>query len=224
MVAQDVTKRMVRSPTRPVVPALLVCAVTACDVGSPAQPATEPTADATVKDASFGPKDTGAVADSAVDVVVDGAAESAAPPQVVYRLCPDGMAPSFPSIFTQMFATASCGAGRSFDCHSTTGALPLSEGGTGSLLDFSLDAAAVYAELLGDGSGQPAVNLDGDAGGVVLRIAPGNADASLLYIKVSMVAASDPRYGKAMPPDELACPAVDDALRAWIDDGAAPSF
>jgi hypothetical protein len=132
------------------------------------------------------------------------------------------MAPTFPSILTQMFATASCGVGTSYDCHSSTGSLPRSEGGTGNLLDFSLDAAAVYAELLGDGGGQPAVNVDGDAGGVVLRIAPGNADASLLYIKVAMVAASDPRYGKAMPPSALPCPAVDDTLRAWIDDGAAP--
>ena len=213
---------MAQSPTLPTVPALLALAASACNSGPPAQPATEPTTDATVKDVAAGPQDTGAVVDAAGEAGNDAAAESAAPPPVVYRLCPDAMAPTFPSILTQMFATASCGAGRSYDCHSTTGALPLSEGGTGSQLDFSLDAAAVYAELLGDGSGQPAVNVDGDAGGVVLRIAPGNADASLLYIKVSMVAASDPRYGKAMPPDELACPAVDETLRAWIDDGAAP--
>jgi hypothetical protein len=121
-----------------------------------------------------------------------------------------------------MFATGSCGARTSYDCHSPTGSLPVAEGGTGNLLDFSLDAAAVYAELLGDGSGQPAVNIDGDAGGVVLRIAPGSPDASLLYIKVAMVGTSDPRYGKAMPPTALPCPAVVDTLRAWIDDGAAP--
>ena len=217
---------MVRSRTLPIVPALLALAASACNSGTPAQPATEPATDATVGDAAAGPHDTGAAVDALVEAASeagnDAAAEGAALPQVVYRLCPDAMAPTFPSILTQMFATASCGAGRSYDCHSTTGALALSEGGTGSQLDFSLDAAAVYAELLGDGSGQPAVNVDGDAGGVVLRIAPGNADASLLYIKVSMVAASDPRYGKAMPPDELACPAVDDTLRAWINDGAAP--
>jgi hypothetical protein len=121
-----------------------------------------------------------------------------------------------------MFATESCGVGESYDCHSSTGSSPMSEGGTGNLLDFSLDAAAVYAELLGDGSGQPAVNVDGDAGRVVLRVSPGNADASLLYIKVAMTAAIDPRYGRAMPPSAVPCPAVIDTLRAWIDDGAAP--
>jgi hypothetical protein len=141
---------------------------------------------------------------------------------IAYGLCPDAMAPTFPSILTQMFATASCGATSPYDCHSTTGASPRIEGGTGNLLDFSLDAAAIYAELLGDGSGYPSVNIEGDAGGVVPRIAPGDADASLLYIKLAMPSAADPRYGLAMPPNILPCPVVLDTVRAWIDDGAAP--
>jgi hypothetical protein len=131
------------------------------------------------------------------------------------------MAATFPSILTQMFATASCGVNNAFDCHSTTGALPRKDGGTGSLLDFSLDAAAVYAELLGDGAGSPSVNIDGDAGAEILRVAAGDAEASLLYIKLALPTATDPRYGKAMPPTGLVCPPALDAVKAWIDLGAA---
>jgi hypothetical protein len=186
----------------------LVLGLPGCSSGSPAQPApTALPADATVNDTAAGPLDSGAGADT---------------PAPYYGICPDAMAPTFPSILTQMFATASCGVGSLYDCHSPTGSLLRSEGGTGNLLDFSLDAAAVYAELLGDGGGQPAVNIQGDAGGVLLRIAPGNADASLLYIKVAMSAGFDPRYGLAMPPTVVPCPAVVETLRAWIDDGAAP--
>jgi hypothetical protein len=132
------------------------------------------------------------------------------------------MAPVFPSLLTKMFATSSCGTDKAYDCHSTTGALSWAEGGTGSGLDFSLNAAQVYAELLGDGGGMPANNVGGDAGGVILRVVPGDASASLLYIKMAMPTARDPRFGLAMPPIGLPCPATLDAVRAWIDDGAAP--
>jgi len=176
-----------------------------CDAGSPASPMFEAT---------------GLDAGAAFDATVGEAATAVV--GGLSTLCPDGMAASFPSILTQMFSTAGCGTGRSFDCHSSTGALPAAEGGTGSLLDFSLDAAAVYQELLGaDGGGQPAVNLDGDAGVVVLRVAPGDASASLLYIKLALPTAIDPRYGKAMPPTQLVCPPALDAVKAWIDNGAA---
>ena len=81
----------------------------------------------------------------------------------------------------------------------------------------------MYAELLGaDGGGQRSVDAQGDAGEVVLRVAPGDASASLLYIKLAMTALYDPRYGEAMPPVDTVCPAAIDAVKAWIDDGAAP--
>jgi hypothetical protein len=184
----------------------------ACNSGSPAQPTLQSGADATLGDAaeSDAPQDGGAVSTPAPDTGT----------VFVYGLCPDAMAPTFPSILTQMFATASCGTNSTYDCHSTSGALPKNEGGTGSLLDFSLDAAAVYEELLGDGGGHPSVNIEGEAGAVP-RVVPGDPDASLLYIKLAMPTASDPRYGLAMPPNILPCPATLDTVRAWIADGAA---
>ena len=203
-----VTCRSVRALSLSIGFSLLAIATSDCSGGAPAHPGLEPAADATVGDAGL--------------VVPPGdASADAAAPAPYYGLCPDAMGPTFPSIVTQMFATASCGTNAQFDCHSTTGALSRSEGGTGSLLDFSLDAATIYAELLGDGSGEPAVNIEGDAGGL-LRVAPGQPDASLLYIKLAMPTGFDPRYGLAMPPNVLPCPAVLDTVRAWIDDGAAP--
>jgi hypothetical protein len=191
---------------------LFAVASSACNGSAPARAASDAAADA-IGDAG-GPEG-GAIADATAESAV-------APPPPHYGLCPDAMGPTFPSIVTQMFATASCGASMAFECHSSTGALPRVEGGTGSLLDFSLDAEAIYAELLGDGSGQPGVNIQGDAGGVILRVAPGQPDASLLFLKLAMPTEFDPRYGQAMPPNVLPCPAAIDAVEAWIVDGAAP--
>jgi hypothetical protein len=182
----------------------------ACDRGTAASPSFE-----------AGPPD-GAVETGPADSTTETATSESGVPAPIYAVCPDGMAPVFPSLLTQMFATDSCGSGKRFDCHSSTGALPAAEGGTGSGLDFSLGAAQVYAELLGDGGGIPSNNVAGDAGGVILRVAPGDASASLLYIKLALPTARDPRYGAAMPPVGLPCPAVLDAVRAWINDGAAP--
>jgi hypothetical protein len=197
----------------PLAATLQALAAQACDSGAPAQPALQSGADATQDDAAGS------------DAQPEGGAVSVPAPDtgttVVYGLCPDAMAPTFPSILTQMFATPGCGTTSTFDCHSTSGALARSDGGTGSLLDFSLDAAAVYAELLGDGGGHPSVNIEGEAGAVP-RVAPGDPDASLLYIKLAMPTASDPRYGLAMPPNILPCPAALEAVRAWIADGAVP--
>jgi hypothetical protein len=193
--------------------ALAALAVTsACDAGSPASPTLD----------AGGPS--GASGMDAGGAAIDATMSEAAPVITggVGPLCPDAMSASFESIFSQMLSTGGCGTGRSFDCHSSTGALPAAEGGTGSLLDFSLDAATVYEELLGtDGGGQPAVNVDGDAGGVLLRVAPGDAGASLLYIKLALPTAFDPVYGKAMPPTQVVCPSALDAVKAWIDNGAA---
>jgi hypothetical protein len=181
----------------------------ACDQGPPANP---------IEEAGPAPESTstdGSVVDSPTDMPMT---DVVAPP--VYAVCPDGMAPAFSSLLTKMFATSGCGAGQAYDCHSSTGALPREEGGTGSGLDFAIDAAAVYAELLGDGGGAPSNNINGDAGGVVLRVAPGDPAASLLYIKLAMPNARDPRYGEAMPPTGLPCPSAVAAVGAWIEAGA----
>jgi hypothetical protein len=179
----------------------------ACGQGQPASPVEEAGPALTSMDAS-------ALDSSTVMPMPDVVASP------TYAVCPDGMAPAFSSLLTKMFATAGCGAGAAYDCHSSTGALPRDAGGTGSGLDFSIDAAAVYAELLGDGGGAPSNNIDGDAGGVVLRVAPGDPAASLLYIKLAMPNASDPRYGEAMPPTGLPCPSAVVAVGSWIEAGA----
>ncbi len=134
-----------------------------------------------------------------------------------YAVCPSGLQPTFGSIVTRMLATASCGTNVVDGCHSHTGA-PM----TGNLLDFTLDAGDVYVELLGpDAGGRTAVNLAGDAG-PVFRVVPGDAGASMLYIKLTLPG-NDPRYGRGMPwtaPGSV-CPAAIDAVKSWIDQGAA---
>ncbi|HEX3346189.1 MAG TPA: hypothetical protein VHS09_16510, partial [Polyangiaceae bacterium] len=86
-----------------------------------------------------------------------------------FAVCPPDIDASFGSIYTQMLSTASCGSTLSA-CHSTVGA---SNAGTGNGLDYSLDASAVYAELLGDGGGVPAFNIAGTD--KVLRVVPFDA-------------------------------------------------
>lgn len=136
---------------------------------------------------------------------------------VIYAVCPGGMDASFSSLLTKMFATTACGTNDGA-CHSKVGAAPIAAGGTGSLLDFTEDAHAVYLELLGpDGGGAVASNVDG---GPVLRVDPGNPDASLLYIKLAMPETEEPGYGQAMPPTGLPCPPVLDAVNTWINNGA----
>jgi hypothetical protein len=191
-------------------PLVTASVLSGCDVGS----AASPTFDGGTFEAA------GTEAGEGFDAtMIDGASGSVGG---LNTLCPDAMVATFPSIFSQMLSTGGCGTGQPYDCHSSTGALPKAEGGTGSLLDFSLDAADVFEELLGmDGGGNPAVNIDGDAGGVVLRVAPLDASASLLYIKLALTTLSDPRYGKAMPPTQIVCPPAIDAVKVWIDNGAA---
>jgi hypothetical protein len=125
---------------------------------------------------------------------------------------------SFSSLVTKMFTTKGCGPDDSA-CHSARGAAPIAAGGTGSLLDFTVDAHAVYQELLGpDGGGAEASNVQGNVPAV--RVLPGDADASLLYIKLAMPFTQCPAYGEAMPPTGLPCPPVLDAVQSWIDLGA----
>jgi hypothetical protein len=198
----------------PVVTALVALG---CNAGAAATPALEE--GGTPADAGHDATASESGPDAGSDAATDAGSDAGT---VSYDICPDGMAPSFPSIFTQLLSTGSCGTG-SFYCHSSIAALPQAEGGTGSLLDLSLDASAVYAELLGpDGGGYPATNVAGDAGEVVLRVAPGDAGASLLYIKLALTTLRDPRYGMAMPPAQTVCPTAIEAVKAWIDDGAAP--
>jgi hypothetical protein len=136
-----------------------------------------------------------------------------------FAVCPPDIDASFGSIYTQLLSTTSCGA-TSNSCHSTVGASP---NGVGNLLDFSLEAGAVYAELLGaDGGGQPSTNLD-EPSVHVLRVVPGDAGASMLYIKLTLTSTNDPQYGSGMPltaPGSV-CPAAVDAVAAWINQGAS---
>ncbi len=138
-----------------------------------------------------------------------------------YVVCPPDMDASFGSIYAQMLVpNATCGSTTQYNCHSASGAGPK---GTGNLLDFSVDAAAVYEQLLGDGGGYPSTNLSGSAH--VLRVVPGDASASFFYIKLMLTTAADKQYGAGMPltaPGSV-CPAALDAVKAWIDKGASPN-
>lgn len=187
-----------------------------CNTGSPASPGV----DASTSDGGVEASEAAAPdgdADGATDASEDGG-ESDADAEAGYAVCPEGLDATFGSIYGEMLSpeAGTCGA-TGFGCHSTSGARS-----SGNRLDFSLDAAAVYAELLGDGGGYPSTNVAGDAGGIVLRVAPGDAGASMLYIKLTLTG-SDPRYGAGMPlftPGSI-CPPALEAVKQWIDTGAA---
>ncbi|HEY1695297.1 MAG TPA: hypothetical protein VGG39_24180 [Polyangiaceae bacterium] len=158
----------------------------------------------------------------ALDATVGDAAEEAS-----YAVCPDGMDATFGSIYTLMLSTPSstngCGTANPNSCHSTTGS---SSKNAGNLLDFSLDAGAVYFELLGDGGGHPAANI-GDFQNHVLRVVPYDAGASLLYIKLTLDGSLPddggvPIYGVGMPYNDpgSVCPAAVQAVADWINAGA----
>jgi hypothetical protein len=135
----------------------------------------------------------------------------------VQAICPPDMDASFGSIFSNMLATTSCGTDPGSRCHSATGSVS-----TSNLLDFTLEAGAVYAELLGaDGGGRRASNPEG-SDKTILRVAPYDASASLLYIKLTIGAGGDSRYGFGMPQTSpgSVCPAAVAAVKAWIDQGA----
>jgi hypothetical protein len=136
-----------------------------------------------------------------------------------YAVCPPNMDASFGSIYGQMLSTTSCGS-TSNTCHSTEAASPQ---GVGNLMDFSLEAGAVYTELLGpDGGGQLATNLD-HPNIHVLRVDPGDAGASMLYLKLTITSENDPNYGSGMPltaPGSV-CPPAIQAVQAWINNGAS---
>jgi hypothetical protein len=134
-----------------------------------------------------------------------------------YAVCPPDLDASYQALLTQMFVATGCGSDRTLNCHSASGAAP---SGTGNLLDFS-DASAIYDQLLGaDGGGYYSTNLSGSAH--VLRVVPGDASASMLYIKLTLKTSADPLYGAGMPQDfpGSVCPEALDAVRQWIDQGA----
>jgi hypothetical protein len=170
---------------------VIALVLTGCSEGSPASP-------------NAGAADEG-----------DAGSESA---EAGFNVCPPAIEPTFTSILTKVLATPSCGTNVVGDCHSQSGASP---SGTGNLLDYTLDAGAVYDELLGDGGGHPSTNLAGNAGPIP-RVAPFDAGASMLYIKLTLTTHDDPRYGAGMPltaPGSV-CPATLDAVKTWIDQGA----
>src|SRR5579859_3461556 len=112
-----------------------------------------------------------------------------------YAVCPDPMDATYGSIFVGMLSAPSTCGSQGVVCHSTVGASH-----TGNHLDLSLDAAAVFLELLGpDGGGAPSANTLGDAGREVLRVAPGDSGASMLVIKLILMTSDDPEYGGGMP-------------------------
>lgn len=130
-----------------------------------------------------------------------------------FVVCPPALAPSFDDLLTRVFSTSTCGTDNPHSCHSTSGSGPK---GAGDLLDFTLDAGAVYAELVGHN----ATNISGDT--PIVRVVPGDAGASMLYVKLTLTTASDPHYGAGMPltaPGSV-CPEALDAVRTWIEQGA----
>jgi hypothetical protein len=158
--------------------------------------------------------DTGTAA-SPVFESTTGQAEAGLVAEAGFAVCPDGMVASFDSIYAQMLSpAATCGSG-SDSCHSKTAAANING------LDYSQSEQGVYLELVGDGGGAPADNIAGAAKGV-LRVVPGDAGASMLYIKLTLDSGKDPLYGSGMPltaPGSV-CPAAVDAVATWINGGA----
>jgi len=130
-----------------------------------------------------------------------------------YAVCPSNLQPTFSSISGEILMTSSCGTSGT-GCHSHEGAL------TTTGLDFSTDP---YHALLGpDGKGEPALNIAGDAGRPLLRVAPGDPADSFLIIKLTTTSSQDPRYGSGMPyptPGSV-CPQTIQTIEQWIDAGA----
>ncbi|MGD0529311.1 MAG: hypothetical protein ABSE49_29500 [Polyangiaceae bacterium] len=132
-----------------------------------------------------------------------------------FAVCPEGMTATFDSIYAQMLSTTSCGSTLN-TCHSTAAAKSING------LDYSLDEQGVYLELVGDGGGVLSYNIAGAAKGV-LRVDPGDAGASMLYIKLTLDSGTNPLYGSGMPQSApgSVCPAAISAVATWINSGAS---
>jgi hypothetical protein len=128
-----------------------------------------------------------------------------------FAVCPPGLDASFDDLLTRVMATPTCGTNNPHSCHSSAGATA-----AGDLLDFSAAASTVYDNLVN----KPATNISGDT--PILRVAPGDAGGSMLYVKLTLQTVADPHYGAGMPlttPGSV-CPEALDAFKTWIDTGA----
>jgi hypothetical protein len=120
-------------------------------------------------------------------------------------ICPPGIQAAFSSI-DQSLLKVTCTA-----CHS--GSLAASSGG----MDLSGDAFAALVNVPANNfqASSPPPNL--------LRVRPGDPDASLLYQKLLIGQTPSPQFGQGMPltsPGSV-CQQARDAVRAWILAGAA---
>jgi hypothetical protein len=173
-----------------------LASLAAAGCGSGGSPAAPPSTQGELSDASAPPED------ASLDAGV-------------FAICPPGLDASFNDLLTRVMATTGCGTNNQASCHSTRGA-----SNAGDFLDFTLDASAVYHELVGVKS----ANVSSVSGVQPLRVAPGDAGASLLYIKLTLKTLGDPNYGAGMPqtaPGSV-CPEALDAFKTWIDQGAKP--
>ncbi len=147
-----------------------------------------------------------------------------------YAVCPPQLNASFSDLLGRMLSTQSCGTGTAYNCHSPTGASPagVGHGLNMALIDSGveggLDPAAIYAELVNHkATNQGCIPSLVDGGcPSVDRVVPGDAGASLLYIKLMLTTTTDPVYGAGMPlntPGSI-CPEALDAVKTWIDQGA----
>jgi hypothetical protein len=143
-------------------------------------------------------------------------------------VCPPGLDASFSDLLYRVMSTqASCGTSMVYNCHSPTGATPT---GSDNLLNLALvdsgvegglDPAAIYAELVNHTSRNSQCRDPTSVCQSILRVAPGDSGASLLYIKLTLKTAN-PHYGEGMPvsaPGSI-CPEALDAFKTWIDQGA----
>lgn len=146
-----------------------------------------------------------------------------------YAVCPPNLNASFSDLLTRVLSTqASCGAATPSNCHSPSGATAIGSGLNMALADSGieggLDPAAIYAELVNHRSANlgciPSL-VDGGCP-TLDRVVPGDAGASLLYIKLTLKTTSDPVYGAGMPLNQPGsiCPEALDAFKTWIDQGA----
>jgi hypothetical protein len=139
-----------------------------------------------------------------------------------YTVCATDLDASFSSLLANVFDTPSCGTNRTNNCHSFAGSRGT---GGGSLLSFEGDAGDVYAELVGpDGGLIRSTDVDYFSANIP-RVVPGDAGASMLYVKLTLDAGNVMPYGGGMPQQNpgSVCPAVLDAVRTWIDQGAKPN-
>jgi hypothetical protein len=168
------------------------------------------------EDAAVGSGEAGDAENADLGTGTDGYRESAPADRAMpepdapvepFAVCPPGIAPTFASIDELVFKQT-CGTGGTA-CHSSSG----------SLYSGGLDLQAGAWDAL---VGKPGNNIAGSRRDL-LRVAPGDPDASLLVLKLRLKTGSDPELGSGMPfgrPGSV-CPATLTAIAAWIAGGAA---